>query len=105
MYTARHVHYNMPHDPWMHLSREHRSLTIEKMGKTRQGIVDPVQDVGYHMTSMLYKDFVVIPFEKNLGIVLIHGDPEDEEDDEIFKFKNVQVVDPVTNADYFKSSL
>lgn len=96
IYTARHVHYNLPPDPYMYLSREFRTLTIEKLGKDRMGIMDPVQDVGYHLNSVPFKTFAVLPFEKQLGLIIIHGDPDDEEDTEMFKFKNVQVVDPST---------
>lgn len=105
MYTARNVHYKLPPEPKMRLSRSHMTLTIQKSPLINANIIDPIQDVGYHMQSILYRDFAVLPFTKGLGIVLIHGDPMDEEDEHRFLFTNVQIVDPVVDTDAFRQSL
>ena len=127
---ARKVHYNIDPEPILRLERAHRidisnelNTCLDELGisgvdnrvyidvmsmlyvpKAQHpgGILDPMNDGGFHMEEHPLEDLYMMPFDKNIGIVL----PYDlfMEDSKKLVFY-CQVIDPVDSYKHFKKSM
>jgi len=127
---ARKVHYNIDPEPVLRLERANRinikhelNTCLDELGiggvdndvyidvlsmlyvpKTRNigGPMDPMNDGGFHLEELPLEDFYMMPFDKNIGIVLPYDLFMEDSKNLVF---HCQVIDPVDSYKYFKKSM
>lgn len=120
---ARHVHYSIEREPKIHVERNltmnvtddvnhglinlginpvNSQVTIDtnallyiSKSQQRQPICEIIDDNGLHLDHMLTEDFLMLPFESNLGIV-IANEVEYESNKELVLKSHV--IDPAFDA-------
>lgn len=84
---ARNIHYTIHPEPQLTLLRkpDHDNLAMLFINKHTQGSpLDPMNDVGFHLNQLSYKEFLEIPSKNNLGIILSYNIADDSLDEMAF---------------------
>lgn len=127
---ARWMHYSLHPEKQLRIERTHRidvsedvntqmlslgldtNLQVEKLTidpeakliipKMQGSALDPMNDIGLHLDSMMTEDFMMMPFSKRVGIIMPYTiDSEDGESAVL----SAHVVDPCTNTSMFRSGI
>ena len=124
---ARKVHYNMDPEPVLRLERKDRinitnevnsllaelnvsgvdnevyidvmsMLYVPKMSNPG-GIMDPMNDGGFHLQEEPLEDLYMMPFEKNIGMILPYDLLMEDKKQMVLA---CQVIDPVDSTKHFR---
>ena len=66
------------------------------------GVSNPMNDGGFHLEEYALEDLYMMPFEKNIGLIMPYLIRDDDKKYMVF---TCQVIDPVYSTNHFRKSL